>query len=213
MFHGDKILVDPSIPGIEKAINLHLAGSVDLIQEKDDKREPLYSGIDFFPNGSLAVIDNHNFKFYILNENLEKVGLFKFNNFRQCVCTLSRNEAVVSGGDRVIEFFFISKTNNISMTKTINVTSHYMSICMMNETTFLTCTIEGQNPLRMVTMAGEEKDFNNLPEKSYNIDNCKSTYFHSKNIIVLTDRHDHSVHLYDVRDNSVTRRVVRDEII
>lgn len=213
-FYADKIPVDPSNTGKEKVTNLQLVGSVDLKQGADDRAEPLYTGLDFFPDGRLAVVDNKNWKLYVLNENLEKIGLFKFMNTPQCVCTMSNSQAAVStGGVRTVEFFFVGKTNDISLIKAVNVTSQYLSICLMNEKTFLVRTIDEKLPMRMVTLTGEEKDFQNLPEKTYALDQSYCSFLPSKKILVLTDRYDHAVHLYDVMDNFVTRRVVKDDAI
>lgn len=188
--------------------------SIDLKQGTDDKKEPDFSGMDFFPDGRLVAIDHANKILSILNENLEKVGLFLFTEVRHCVCTISNKEIVVtSGGIRVIEFFSISETNKISLTRTLNVSTSYFSICLMNTSTFLVSTLNDRRPLRMVTRRGEEKDFENLPDKIYGINNSCSIYLPSRNILVLTDASDNSVHLYDVVDNFVTRRVVKHQAL
>ncbi|XP_045183871.2 E3 ubiquitin-protein ligase TRIM17-like [Mercenaria mercenaria] len=53
--------------------------STDLKQTGDDVKEPLYSGLDFLPDGKLVAVDNQNKKCLLYNEKLEKVGSYQLS--------------------------------------------------------------------------------------------------------------------------------------
>lgn len=193
-----------------KPLQLKLVTSVEVKQCQKDQFKPLYTGIDFFSDGRLAVVDNPNFKLFVMNSMLEKRGIYTFSAQRHDVCVFPDEElAVTSGSDYLMEFLHVSNTNHVSLTRIIKTTIQYVSISLINETTFLVSTIGDRRPLRMITMEGDEKDFTNLPVEQHKLGTSKSTYIRNKNIAVLTDRNKHTVNLYYVGESGVTRRAVK----
>lgn len=193
-----------------KPLQLKLVTSVEVKQCQKDQFKPLYTGIDFFSDGRLAVVDNPNFKLFVMNSMLEKRGIYTFSAQRHDVCVLSDEElAVTSGSDYLIEFLHLSNTNHVSLTRIIKTTIQYVSISLINDTTFLVSTIGDRRPLRMITMEGDEKDFTNLPVEQHKLGTSKSTYIRNENIAALTDRNKHTVNLYYVGESGVTRRAVK----
>ena len=206
----EKVTDDTTSP-----VTLKLIKFVEVKQCDGDVKEPLYTGMDFLSDGRLVVVDNMNWKVYVMDENLQKLGMYKFSGYRYDVAVVSGEEvAVTSGHSEVIDFLHISKTNHITLTRTITTTAQYYSICLMNDTTFLVSTYNDKRPLRMITLTGEEKDFDNLPEKQYNIGYSKSTYIRDRDIMVLTDRLDNTVYMYDNKKGRCELRcAVKDELI
>ena len=87
--------------------------SVDLTQSEDDEKEPLYSGIDFLPDGRLVAVDNQNKKCLVYNEKLEKVGSYMYQlcYWPQSVVVTSEEEvAVKSGGDYKLDILRVNKS-------------------------------------------------------------------------------------------------------
>ena len=208
-FRLEKNMLCPEVENT--GATLKLVTSVDVKQEEDDTGEPLYSGMDFLPDGRLAVIDNTNKSLIIRNEHLKKLGNYKFDTVRYAVAVVSKEEvAVTSGRVNVLEFLHVNKNSRITLTKTIKTATPFFSISMMNDDTFLVSTHEDKRPLRMINMDGKEKDFNNLPQKTYKRDGSMSVYVCNTDKLILTDRNDHAVFMYDNTDTCVTQTVVKD---
>ena len=208
-FRLEKNMLCPEVENT--GATLKLVTSVDVKQEEYDTGEPLYSGMDFLPDGRLAVIDNTNKSLIIRDEHLKKLGNYKFDTVRYAVAVVSKEEvAVTSGRVNVLEFLHVNKNSRITLTKTIKTATPFFSISMMNDDTFLVSTHEDKRPMRMINMDGEEKDFNNLPQKTYKRDGSMSVYVRNTDKLILTDRNDHAVFMYDNTDTCVTQTVVKD---
>ena len=119
-------------------MTLKLIKSVEVKQCDGDVKKPWYTGMDFLSDGRLVVVDNMNWKVYVMDENLQKLGMYKFSGYGYDVAVVSKEEVAVTGGPyEVIEFLHISKTNHITLTRTITTTALWCdSICLMNDTTF-----------------------------------------------------------------------------
>lgn len=209
-----KVNFDPEQPPEEKPMELILVASEDVIQGTDDVNEPFYPGMDFFPDGRLAVVDYWNLRLNIMDDSLETVGAYKFSGFRYDVAVVSDTEvAVTSGESYVIEFLEVSKTSEVILTKTVDTTSAYFSICLMNETTFIVSTVEEKRPARMITIDGQESDFKNIPKNEFNTFESYCAFVRNKETLVLTDRFADTVYLYNVGGDFTARCVVRDECI
>lgn len=209
----NKVNFDPDVPAVERPRQLRLITSLCLKRDEGDSKEPLYSGMDFFPDGRLAVIDNKNMKMKIHGIRLHTLGVFKFSDYRHDVCVVSEDKvAVTSGGDYVIEFLHVSKDSVITLKRTVDTTTQNFTICMMNATTFLVSTINGKRPLRKITVTGEENEFTNLSGKDYDIGDSRCTYIRDEDKLVLTDKCAHAVYLYDNGDVPTMRVVTDDKI-
>jgi len=211
--HINKVSLNPESCLQDTNTYIQLAKSV-AVKQGDATKIPFYTGMDFFPDGKLAMLDNNNNALCIMDTHLEKSYKYKFKGYRYSVAVVSEKEAAVtSGDDYIIEFLHVSHTNVITLTRSIPTTFPYYSICLMNDTTFLVSTYESRHPLRMITLAGEEKDFDGLPQKQYEGGNSSCAYIRSKDKLVLTDRRDSTIYVYDNKNTCVTRTVVKDESI
>ena len=160
--------------------------------------------IEFLSDGRLVTVDNKNKKCLIYNEKLEKVGTYQFSYHPQSVVVVSDEEvAVTSGGNYTIDFLRIRKSNEITLTRTVKVTSQYDSICIKDGGHFVAGTIDDTRPARIVSLSGDETDFNiNFPNKKYALDKSACTYIRNSEKLVLTDRDEHTVYIYDVSTNT-----------
>ncbi|XP_053404874.1 uncharacterized protein LOC128558730 [Mercenaria mercenaria] len=204
--------VKPLIP-LDPIVKLTMITSIDLKQTGDDAKEPLYKGLDFLPDGRLIAVDNKNRKCLIYNEKLEKVGSYQLSNMPQSVVAVSEEEvAITSGRYMTIDFLRVSKSNEITLIRTCEVKTKYDSICMKDERNFVVGTYDDTTPVRIVSLSGEEKDFSiNFPSKKYPIGTSVCTYIRNSDKVVLTDRNEHTVYIYDIKSN--TRVVVKDDQI
>ncbi|XP_045202645.2 E3 ubiquitin-protein ligase TRIM71-like [Mercenaria mercenaria] len=206
-----------SVAPVNPQFKLTKITSIDLKQTGDDVEEPLYTGLDFLPDGRLFAIDNKNKQCLIYNEKLEKVGSYQVLYSPQSVVAISEEEVAVTGGGQYqIDFLRVSKSNEITLIRTCivcNMTENrYASICLKDDKNFVVGTIDDTTPVRIVSMSGEEKDFSvSFPNKKYSINTIACNYIRNTEKLILTDRHEHTVYIYDVATN--TRVVVKDDQI
>ncbi|XP_053391013.1 uncharacterized protein LOC128553852 [Mercenaria mercenaria] len=202
-----------TITPVDPIVKLTKITSIDLKQTADDVGEPLYSGLDFLPDGRLVAVDNKNKKCLIYNEKLEKVGSFQLSYNPFGVVAVSEEEvAITCGGRYKIDFLRVSKSNEITLIRTCKVTTKYDSICLKDKRNFVVGTVDDTRHVRIVSQSGEEKDFSiNFPSKKYPINNSASTYIRNSDKVVLTDRDEDTVLIYDIKSN--TRVVVKDDQI
>lgn len=195
----------------EKNVRLKTVASAVVKQKTKYTKHPKYpncSGMDFLPDGRLVVVENANGFLAVMNERLTTVGLHKLTNHRYDVVTVSDEEVAVTGS-YVIEMFRIEQNHRITLTRTLSTQSQYFSISLMNETTFLVSTFKDHRPLRMVTLAGEETDFNLLPSKVYQFNKSRSVFNRAENKCLLTDADENGVHFYDLFGSSVVDSLVK----
>ncbi|XP_060556264.1 uncharacterized protein LOC132716937 [Ruditapes philippinarum] len=198
---------------VNMAMKLTPVFAIDLKKTRDDIKDPLYSGIDFLPDGRLVAVDNKNKKCFLYNEKLEKVGSYQLSYNPLSVVVVSEEEVAITSGNRYnIEFLHVSKCNEITSSRTCNVNTKYYSICFKDDRQFVVGTIDEPIPVRIVSLTGEELDFSvNFPNKIYSVDNSDCTYIKSSDKIVITDRYEHTVYIYDIKTD--TRVVVKDDQI
>ncbi|XP_053404950.1 E3 ubiquitin-protein ligase TRIM71-like [Mercenaria mercenaria] len=202
-----------SVAAVDPITKLKKITSIDLKQAGNNVKEPLYTGLDFLPDGRLFAVDNKNNKCLIYNEKLEKVGSYQLSYSPQSVVAISEEEvAITSSGKYQIDFLRVSKSNDITLIRTCKVKAQNESICLKDERHFAVGTIDDTRPVRIVSMSGEEKHFNvNFPNKKYSVGTSACNYIRNTEKMILTDRHEHTVYIYDVATN--TRVVVKDKQI
>ncbi|XP_060565599.1 uncharacterized protein LOC132724685 [Ruditapes philippinarum] len=200
-----------TIVPVNKTMILTPVNSIDIKQEKDDVREPFYTGIDFLPDGRLVAVDNKIMKFLVYNEKLEKVASYQLLHKPQSVVVVSEEEVAITSGLK-LNILRVNKSNDLTSDITIKVTTKYSSIFIKDDKHFVGGTINHSTPVRIISSTGEEKDFNiNFPNKSYPVRTSACTYIRNSDKVVLTDRPEHTICIYDVKTN--TRVVVKDDQI
>ncbi|XP_060560887.1 uncharacterized protein LOC132720720 [Ruditapes philippinarum] len=201
------------VNSVNKAMKLTPISAISLKKTGDDINETLYSGVDFLPDGRLVAVDNTNKKCLVYNEKLEKVGSYQLSYHPLSVAVISEKEVAITRGiGYKIEFLHVSKCNEIRSSKICNVNTNYYSICLKDDRQFVVGTFDEPRPVRIVSLTGEERDFSvNFPNKIYPIDTSASTYIKSSDKVVITDRDEHTVYIYDIKTD--TRVVVKDDQI
>ncbi|XP_053404864.1 uncharacterized protein LOC128558722 [Mercenaria mercenaria] len=201
------------ITSVDPIVKLTKVTSIDLKQTGNNVKEPLYSGLDFLPDGRLIAVDNKNKNCLIYNEKLKKVGSYQLSYHPQSVVVVSVEEvAITSGAGYKIDFLHISRSNELTLIRTCKVTTKYDSICMKDDRHFAVGTYDDTRHVRIVSLSGEEKDFSiNFPKKKYPISTSACTYIRNSDKVVLTDRDEHTIYIYDIKSN--TRVVVKDDQI
>jgi len=98
----------------------------------------------------------------------------------------------------------VSRTNNISLVRTLRPSFFCHSISPMDNDSFIVSTIDHEDPVRTITVHGQEGDVQHagLPDKTYNVGESQCTYDGSKKTIVFTDRYTHTVYLCNIQSGS-----------
>jgi hypothetical protein len=187
--------------------------SIDLEKTGDDIENPFYTGIDFLPDGRLVAVDNKNKKCVLYNEQLEKVGSYHLPYKLLSVAVVSEEEVAITNGiDYYIVFLHVSKFNEITARRTCKVKTKYFSICLKDDKQFVVGTYDESKPVRVVTFTGKECDFDiTFPNKIYPVDSSFCTYIRSSDKVVITDRDEHTVYIYDIKTD--TKVIVKDDQI
>jgi hypothetical protein len=87
-----------------------------------------------------------------------------------------------------------------------------MTIYLTNDRQFVIGTFGEPRPVRIVSLKGEKRDFKvKFPNKTYPQGSNASTYIKSIDKLMITDRYEHTVYLYDIKIDS--RVVVKDDQI
>ncbi|XP_060555093.1 uncharacterized protein LOC132715958 [Ruditapes philippinarum] len=201
------------VNSVNMAMNLTPVSTIILKKTGYEIKNPLYTSIDFLPDGRLVAVDNQNKKCLVYNEKLEKVGSCALPYYPLSAVVVSEEEVAITRGEQYkIEFLHVSKCNEIRSSKTCKVKTKYYSICLKDDKQFVVGTYDEPRPVRIVTLTGKEYDFGvNFPNKTYTIDSSASTYIKSSDKVVITDRYDHTVYIYDIKTD--TRVVVKDDQI
>ncbi|XP_060598011.1 uncharacterized protein LOC132751791 [Ruditapes philippinarum] len=229
-FHFDETLKLPPLPITEyvpgqlllksnrqedvNSVNMTMkvtpVSAIGLKKTEDDIDDPLYSGIDFLPDGRLMAVDNTNEKCLVYNEKLEKVGSYQLSYKPLSVVVVSEEEVAITSAN--IEFLHVSKCNEIRSSRTCKVKTKYDSICLKDDRQFVVGTYDEPRPVRIVSLTGEERDFDvNFPDKTYPIGSSASIYIKSSDKVVITDRYEHTVYIFDIKTD--TKFVVKDDQI
>ncbi|XP_045202186.2 uncharacterized protein LOC123555659 [Mercenaria mercenaria] len=202
-----------SVAPVDPNVKLTKITSIKLKKTGDDAGEPHYSGLDFLPDGRLVAVDNNNKKCLIYDEKLQRVGSYQLSYSPQSVVVVSEDEVAITSGKRYkVDFLRVSKFNEITLIRTCKVKTQYASICLKDERHYVVGTIDEARPVRIVSRSGEEKDFSiSFPNKKYSNDTCACSYIRNTEKIILSDKHEHTVYIYDVATN--TKVVVKDDLI
>lgn len=205
LLQEEKKHVDASTPAIIEPLK-----SVTVGKCETDKDTPLYTGMDFLPDGRLVVADSNNDKLYTMNTHLDILGKYSGPAFD--VAVVSDNEVAITIKRKCsIELLHISKSDVFTLTRTLKTTVPYDLICMMNETTFLVQPEENPCMLRMITLNGEETDIGNVIEH-YNHSKGMA-YIRNRDTLVLTDEQSDVVYMGDRTGKCFITRDVKDEAI
>ncbi|XP_060556263.1 uncharacterized protein LOC132716936 [Ruditapes philippinarum] len=199
------------VHSVNMTMTLTPVSAIGLKKTEDDIDEPLYSGIDFLTDGRLVAVDNRNKKCLVYNERIEKVGSYQLSRHPLSVVVISEEELAITSGYQ-IEILHVSKCNKISSRRICKVKTQYYSICLKDDRQFVVGTYNEPKPVRIVSLTGKEHDFSvNFPNKSYPLDGSACTYIKSSDNVVITDRNEHIVYIYDIKTDA--RVLVKDDQI
>ncbi|XP_052782810.1 uncharacterized protein LOC128219037 [Mya arenaria] len=190
-------------PKTQRPVSLELLKTMKLVKTADDQEEPFVTGLDFLPDGRIVAVDNKNCKCFILSDTLKRFDAFyKFKTNPKDVTSYSDNNiaVTVSSGDiRTICHLTVGSDNTFTLMKTLTTSTNCFSISPLNDRTFVVSTYNDPRPARVIDVDGKESDFDNVkfPGKTYKRGESQCTYIQSRGTLVLTDRHAHTVHMYN----------------
>lgn len=158
--------VDSGTHSEERATALKLITSV---QNKHDSgvTKVSYNRVDtdFFPDGKLAIFDKDNGHLKIMSDNLQKLGMYKPETAPRGYCflfVLSDDELAIVTRDRKLDFLHVSKTNDVTLTRTVSTETSRESVCLMNETKLVIAKYNWSATVKMVSATDQQVDLRNF---------------------------------------------------
>ena len=194
--------------GVFTRMELRCVASVDL-KASATESQPLYSGIDFHADGRILAVDNCNDKCIVMDGQLSIVGETKLENKPYDVTIYAGNQVAISRGTS-ISLHTLNGDHTLTHTRTLQTKDYYGSICPLDDDTLVAITVNCDRPAKMVTVTGEEEDFDlPFPTKTYTFDKSRTTYIPSQSLLVLTDQEANKCYLWNVKEK--TSIVVEDD--
>jgi len=94
----------------------------------------------------------------------------------------------------------VSRTNNISLVKTLTPSFVCFSIFPMEDERFLVSTVDHPRSVRTITVQGHEGEVQHagLPDKTYKAADSMCTYIAEHKTLVFTDRQAHTVYMCNI---------------
>ena len=194
--------------GVFTRMELRCVASVDF-KASATESEPLYSGIDFHADGRILAVDNCNDKCIVMDGQLSIVGQTKLEIKPYDVTIYAGNQVAISHGP-YISLHTLNGDHTLTHTRTPQTKDYCGSICPLDDDTLVASTVDCDRPAKMVTVTGEEEDFDlPFPTKTYTFDKSRTTYIPSQSLLVLTDQEANKCYLWNVKEK--TSIVVEDD--
>lgn len=194
-----------------RSIQLKKITSLNILRSQYDQKEPLYSGMEFLPDGRLVIVDNANWKLVVLNKRFEAIGSLQFSSHIFDVVSTSSNEIYVTGVKR-LQRVILDNNERFTCIETTKLETYPFSVYVLSNDRFVIGTYRTDVPVRMLSKAGVGTNFEmSFPKKQWKIDDSRCAFDAKDNVLALTDRYDHSVYIYDTRTRHEVR--VKDEKI
>ncbi|KAL4216702.1 hypothetical protein ACF0H5_024425 [Mactra antiquata] len=193
---------------------LEFVRSIELKATSDNLKEPLYTGLSFLPDGRLVTVDAWNSTCLIYDVNLNVKNSYKLPyEYPLCVAAVSDDEIVVtSDGKYRLDFLNVSKTNKLRVKRTCKMNASYYSISMMNNDNFVVSTVDHIKPFRIVSMSGDESEFNiKTSSKKYPVSTNYCTFICDREILVQTDTEEDKIYIYNIESGENV--MVQDKLV
>lgn len=192
-----------------RSVQMQTILSKELEMDEGDTEITLISGIDFFPNGRIVIVDNKNRKIKIFDEKLDDLNTpYKLDYHPQDVVVTSNEEfAVTARVDHKIDIFRASLSGQISLVKSINSKYQLQNIAVGEKDCFLVGHFQEVTPLSLISSSGEEKDLDIewIPAQYEIVDPSHSIgclYLQRCKKVVLCHPFENAIHIYDTELNT-----------
>ena len=177
---------------------------------KDDKM-PVYSGLDFLQDGRIVAVDNANNTCVVMDTHMLRLGENVTNERPHDIAVIAENKVAVTHAIG-ISLYNVNDDNTITQTQTLPTKAQYYSLYAKHDDTLVASTYDCDRPVKMVTLTGEEKDFDlTFPPTSYAFDTSWCTFIPLHAMLVLTDRDANECYLWNVKEK--VKRIVTDKRI
>ncbi|XP_053391451.1 uncharacterized protein LOC128554227 [Mercenaria mercenaria] len=204
--HSEWTQIQEMVSPEQSPVQLCRIGSFEIKSSEDDADVPFFTGIDYLPDGRLVVADYNNRKCLVFNEKLMKVGSHQLSYHPESLAAVSEAEVAITSGCRYkIDILRVSKSNEITLLRTCEVTVSYDSICLKDDGHFVVGTKDDSRTFRIVSLSGKEGDFN-IPNKKDPECQIQCKYIRNREKIAVTDKK--NVFVYDI---ATKQKVVVDE--
>lgn len=182
-------------------IKLELVASVDVKAQHEDEKIPLYTGMEFFSDGRLIVIDSWNCKCLLMNEQLETLASYKHTTHIYGVASVT-DTGILLTGVNTLEQLKLDGDEFIHE-GSIQIKSRALSVSKLDNEQLVIGTFDSKQPVKIACKTGEEKYFElKFPAKDWKIDDSRCAYDTETKKLVVTDKLEHKVYIYDAQNNT-----------
>ena len=180
-------------------MEISIAVSVDVNASVDNKK-PFYSGIGFLADGEIVAVDNSHNTCVVMDGQLTVLSQTPLKG-RPCdIAVLTGAKLALSHGTH-ISLHTLGSEHTLSHVRTLPTKARIFSLHALNDDTLVTSTIGCDRPAILVTLNGEEKDFDlPFPTKTFEYDRSKTTYIPSLQLLVQTDVKEHKCYIWNVEE-------------
>jgi len=107
----------------------------------------------------------------------------------------------------MLSLLTVSDGNNISLVRTMNTSFNCFSISALETDSFLVSTFDHPQPIRAITVQGQEGDLQNanFPSTVYTLEGNKSTYITSTKTAIISDRKDDAIYMCSIENGHMKK--------
>lgn len=199
-----------TIPDKRKVV-LEMTASLNLTEQEKEGSISLYTGLEFLGEKRLLAVDNLNDECLIMNENLEILNSYKHSDCLYDAITLPDNEVLLTSS-RALVTLAVNDENIFTKEMTTEVKCRPYSLSLCDSENLVIGTYNSQTPASILTKNGTEKNLGlNFQEKDWDIDDSRCAFDRNTKKLVVTDRCEHAVYMYDTKNKS--KVLIRDDQI
>jgi hypothetical protein len=185
-----------------RIIKMEKVKSVDLKSSLENESEPLYTGLDFLPNGGLIAVDNANKKIVVMNEDLEITKTYIHDTVLLDVLCISMENVFVTNGPELLTFD-VNDDDICSRMNTIEIPQVVDSLSEYNNDMFVVGTYASNKPAALMYKNGEIKDFDvNFPDKEWKLGDSFNAFDKETGVLAITDAEENKIYIYDTIQKS-----------
>ena len=179
---------------------LRLEVSFMLQKSKNEKRLPLYTGLDYLPDGRAVAVDNHNYTCVVMDETMTWLATRVLEKKPRDIAVIKEGTVAISHGTELY-LHEVNEDNTITHIRSLQTKSSYLSLYALHDDTLVASTFDCDRPVKLVTLTGEERDFDlPFPPTSYALYNSWCTFIPLLDMLVLTDRDADKCYLWNVKE-------------
>ena len=144
-------------------------------------------------------MDNYNGKCVVMDKHMSILGKNVLQMKHVDIAVITDNMVAISH-DTTISLHAVNKGNTIKI-RSLQTKFRYFSLQFIHDDTLVASTLDCDSPKKLVTLTGEERDFDlPFPSVSYALQKRWCTFIPSLETLVISDSDANECYLWNVKD-------------